>query len=113
MVLAWYGSVAPMTSGALDRFPSSSVTPAFGPASEILAPWGARMTTRALAPVALAVGNFSLSRSNAFCDSVPGMEKVSAGGGGAEDAATPTPPKISTHRTTSSHRRRNARRPSL
>jgi hypothetical protein len=107
------GSVTEATCGAFFNCATSAATWALCSGAEIFPPAGARTTTRALAPSALASGNFSSRRSKAFCDSVPGMEKVSAGGVGAEEAATPAPQRITTHSSAIGHRRRKAKRPSV
>lgn len=107
------GSEAETTSGALPSAPTRVSTLAFSAGSESFAPAGARTTTRAVAPSTLIVGNFSFSRSKAFCDSVPGIENVSVGGGGAVEAANPTPTRTASHSSDTRPRRRKARRPTL
>ncbi len=109
-----YGSATPTTCGDdAPRFATRRSTSAFVEGVVILAPSGARTTTRALAPSTLASGNFSVSRSKASCDSVPGIENVSAGGAGADEAATPAPAKTSSQSSSVTPLRRKASRPSL
>lgn len=88
-----------MTCGPLPSAATSWLTSAFAAGSVIFSPSGARMTTRAVAPSALAAGKRSSSRSKAFWESVPGMENESAGGAGAAEDAYPMPPRSSTHRS--------------
>ncbi len=109
---AWNGSSTEETCGPAPSAVTSSPTWALPALSEILPPSGARITTRAVAPSAPAAGNCSSSRSKAFWDSVPGMEKESSGGAGAAEEATPAPTSRATHSRATRPRRRNALRPS-
>ena len=74
-------------------------------------PSGAWNTKRASAPWELLWGNRSSSRSNAFCDSVPGMERSSSFPSGAVAAATPASTRATSHTALTSRRRRKAHRP--
>lgn len=106
------GSSTEATCGPAFRSVTRSWTRSLPTPSDIFPPSGARITTRAVAPSALAAGNCSSSRSNAFWDSVPGMEKESSGGAGAAEEATPAPTSRATHSRATRPRRRNALRPS-
>jgi hypothetical protein len=75
-------------------------------------PPGATNTTRALAPSAAVPGKRCSSRSNAFCDSIPGIVDASSEAPGALAAPKPTAASTATHSRATYQRRRKARRPS-
>ncbi|GHE68345.1 hypothetical protein GCM10017771_92020 [Streptomyces capitiformicae] len=89
---AWNGSTAFVTCE-----PSASSATACSIASLFsvavtFSPLGATNTTRAVAPSAVTPGKRSSSRSNAFWDSMPGMENSSSEAPGALRAPKPTAP---------------------
>ncbi len=79
----------------------------------IFSPSGALITTRAVAPSALAAGNLSPSRSKARCDSVPGSVMLEFAAPVLFAAPAPREPRITAHRSTTSQRRLKANWPIL
>lgn len=74
-------------------------------------PFGATKTTLAVAPSAVAPGKRCSIRSNAFWDSMPGIENPSSAAPGAFSAPSPTAARTAAQTRATYQRRLKARRP--
>src|SRR5664280_2861579 len=101
------------TSGSAFNSPTArSIAPAAA-LPVTVAPRGATKTTRADAPSAPEPGRRWASRSNAFCDSVPGIENEFDIGAESVVAPRPITAMTSAHSSAINPRRRWANLPSL
>lgn len=98
----WVPSAASSTRCSMALLFSVAVT---------FSPLGATNTIRALAASAAEPGKRCSNRSNAFCDSMPGMVKPSSAAAGALEAAKPAAPSTATHNKVTNQRHRKATRP--